>query len=101
MAEWLVPISTFWILAAVYLGGADIRIRGGNGPRQMLGLLLTFAGFLGVWAILRMLIGGFLNVPLTVAVALIGAAALLPLVSKLTFMIVGVRITGGGHGASA
>lgn len=94
MVEWLVPISLFWIIAAVYLGGADIRIRGGSGPREMLGLLLTFGVFLGVWALLRMLVGGFLNGPLTVAIALVGAAVLLPLISRLTFRIVGVRITG-------
>src|SRR5206468_3691369 len=31
MPVWLIPISLFWILAAVYLGGFNISIIGGGG----------------------------------------------------------------------
>lgn len=92
MVAWLVPIAFFWILAAVYLGGADIRFDGGGGLQQVLGLLLAFAGFLAVWAVSRMVLGGMMPGPLAVGVALAVGAATLPLVSRLTFRLVGVRI---------
>ena len=49
MVAWLVPISVFWSLAALYVGGAAINIEGGGGGRQTLGLLLLFASYLGVY----------------------------------------------------
>jgi len=50
---WLIPISLFWILAAVYFGGFNISIVGGSGFRQVLGLLVTYLLFLVAWGLLR------------------------------------------------
>ena len=56
MFEWLVPVALFWTLAAMYLGGAEIRFEGRDGPLQLAGLALHFAAFLGAWAVLRMVL---------------------------------------------
>ena len=97
MLVWLVPVALFWGLAAIYLGGAPIHIRGGGGWRQIGGLLLSFAAYLGVYAGLRTLTLGALGAILGGIVApLILTSMLLPLLIKLTFRLVGVRITRAG-----
>ena len=92
MASWLVPIALFWILSALYLGG-DVSIQGGGGVRQISGLLLHFAAFLAVWAVARMLLVGVVGEIFSVVLAMILAVTLLPLLARLTFRAVGVRIT--------
>ncbi|HSR41019.1 MAG TPA: hypothetical protein VLL48_02575 [Longimicrobiales bacterium] len=101
LVEWLVPVATFWTLAAMYLGGAPIRIEGGGGVRQIGGLLVSFALFLGVFATVRALVSGALGVPVTVVAAVVAASLLLPLLCRVGFRLLGVRISGaggGGHG---
>ena len=93
MVGWLVPIPLFWILAALYLGGAEINIEGGNAKREVTGLLLHFASFLVVWAVARMVFAGLTGPILSVVFAALLAAIMLPLLAKLTFRVVGVRIT--------
>jgi len=90
---WLVPLALFWPLAALYLGGAEIRIDGGGWLRQLGGLLLTFALFLALWAGARAglsaLGDGALLTLVTPAVVL---SALLPFLARAVFRLVGVRI---------
>ena len=93
MIVWLPAVSLFWILAATYLGGAAINIEGGRGGRQFGGLLLCYAGFLGTFAVLRLILLTVLGPVLSVALGVLGAAILLPVVARLTFRLVGVRIT--------
>jgi hypothetical protein len=93
VVSWLVPIPLFWMLAALYLGGADINIEGGSGKREATGLLLNFASFLVVWAGARAIFAGMTGAILAVVLAALLAAMLLPLLAKLTFRVVGVRIT--------
>jgi hypothetical protein len=90
---WLPAIAFYWTLAALYLGGAAIHIEGGGGGRQLLGLFLHFGVFLLIFAVARALLGAVLPAALGVGLGVVVAAALLPITAKLTFRLVGVRIT--------
>jgi hypothetical protein len=91
--EWLAPICLFWTVIALYLGGFKIEIRGGNGLRQFIGVLDTFVLYLAVWALLRMLLRGAIGSLGAVVVACIITTVLLPVLSRIGFLIMGVRIT--------
>ncbi len=99
MIVWLPALALFPILAALYLGGAEIHIEGGGGGRQIAGLLLHYAAFMGAFAVLRLVILTFLGPVLSVALAMVGAAILLPLLARLMFRVVGVRITSAEGGS--
>ena len=93
MVAWLVPISIFWTFAAVYLGGSPLRFEGGGGLTQTVGLLLHFVAYLVVYAVLRIALMGVAG-PIfggIVFPALV-ASILLPILGKLVFRLVGVRI---------
>ena len=99
MLPWLIPISLFWTLAALYLGGAKINIEGGGGGRQMSGLLLLFTAFLVIYGVFRMILGGPVGPTLGgVVLPVLAATISLPFVAKLTFRVVGVRITAASSG---
>lgn len=97
MIEWLVPVSVFWTLAALYLGGFPLRIEGGTAGRELGGLLLTFVLYLGAWWVLRLVVGAALSPIFTVVVATLIAGLLLPLISRLAFRVLGVRIHTASH----
>ena len=61
MIVWLPAMALFPILAALYLGGAAIHIEGGGGGRQIAGLLLHYAAFMGAFAAVRLVILSFLD----------------------------------------
>jgi len=86
MAEWLVPIALFWV-----------RVEGGGGLKQMLGLLLTFALYLVVWWALRMGLQSALPAIASVIVATLVASVLFPVLSRVAFRVFGVRITSATH----
>lgn len=93
MIPWLVPISIFWTFAAVYLGGSPLRFEGGGGAMQTIGLLLHFVAYLVVYAVLRIVLMGVAG-PIfggIVFPALV-ASILIPILGKLVFRLVGVRI---------
>lgn len=98
MLEWLVPISLYWVVAAVYLGGFPLEFEGRSGVWQVIGILATFAAFLLVFAGLRMALGGVgpmlgrIVLPTTVAILVF------PLLARLGFGLVGVRIRRAAHG---
>jgi hypothetical protein len=96
---WLPAMALFPILAALYLGGAAIHIEGGGGGRQIAGLLLHYTAFMGAFTVVRLVMLTFLGPVLSVALAMVGAAILLPLLAQLMFRVVGVRIT-SAEGAS-
>ncbi len=92
MLEWLIPVSVFWTLSALYLGGAALRIEGGS-VRQLIGLFVDMAMFLGVWYLGRMV---FSSVVPTLAAAFFGtlvAGLLLRPVARIAFRLVGVKLT--------
>jgi hypothetical protein len=90
---WLPAVALFPILAATYLGGAAINIQGGGGVRQFAGLMLHYAAFLVAYGVLRLVASAMVPLALAVGLALVGAAILLPLLGRLTFRVVGVKIT--------
>jgi len=92
MVQWLAPVATFWTLAALWLGGAALRIEGGRGGQHLLGLALTFVLYLAVWALARSLLRAPLGGNASVAVAIILAAALIPILARIAFRVAGVRI---------
>ena len=100
---WLIPLALFWPLAALYLGGTAIRIEGGGGVRQIAGLLLHFALFLGVWLGTRTLMTSLASgVVLTLVVPALLVVLLLPVLARVAFRIVGVRIRADeGHADAA
>ena len=94
MLVWLVPIAMFWSLAALYVGGAAINIEGGGGGRQTLGLLLLFASYLGVYAVSGMVLAGVAGAAFGVIVfPLLIASIAMPLLTRVTFKIVGVSVS--------
>lgn len=91
MVEWLAPVSLFWLLASIYFGGTNIEIRGG-GPRQLVAVFVTFALYLVVWALIRMGARGLGAIP-SVVVATIAASILIPVLARVGFRVMGVRLS--------
>ncbi|HSJ15157.1 MAG TPA: hypothetical protein VK939_12125 [Longimicrobiales bacterium] len=91
VVEWLVPICFFWILTSLIIGGSDLEIRGGA-VQQLLGLVLTFAIYLLVWALVRMVARGT-GVTTSVLIATAVASLLLPVLTRIGFRITGVRLS--------
>ncbi|HJR62436.1 MAG TPA: hypothetical protein VJ803_01945 [Gemmatimonadaceae bacterium] len=90
MLEWLIPVSLFWILAAVFLGALPVNLVGGSGLQQILGLLLMYVLYLAVWGVLHRLLGD--NLLVRVIVPTVVASLLIPLLAKVAFAIVRVRV---------
>jgi hypothetical protein len=97
MVEWLIPVSLFWTLVALYMGGLSTSIENGPAARQVLGLFATFLLFLLVWWAIRTGLGmvseGLLTRVLLPTVLALGA---LPLVVRAGFRILGIRVARGG-----
>ena len=93
MVEWLAPIALFWSTAALYLGGFRIEFKGGGALRHTGGLIGTFALYLVAWWALRAVLRGPLGTLGGIATACIIVTVLLPIISRIGFMIMGVRIT--------
>jgi hypothetical protein len=99
MIAWLVPVSMFWLVAALYLGGFDLEIEGGGGVQQFLGLILSFVLFVVVFRVLGMALGGALGASLGgIVFPSILSVALLPVITRVGFRPLGVKIT-KGHAA--
>ena len=92
MLEWLVPISMFWILAAIYLGGWPVEIVGGSGVKQVIGLVDSYVLYLVVWAILRAVLGGLGGLMWSVVIPTAVASLALPAIVWAGYIVVGVRI---------
>lgn len=98
MIAWLVPVSMFWLVAAIYLGGFDLEIEGGGGLRQFVGLILSFVVFVAVFRVLGMALGGALGPNLGgIVLPAIVSVALLPVITRVGFLPMGVKIR-KGHG---
>jgi len=89
---WLAPIALFWTVTALYLGGFQLTIEGGGGLQHFLGLILTMALYLVVFAVLHMLLQGPTGPILSVLIGCIVCTLLLPILSRVGFMVVGVKI---------
>ncbi|MBI4519243.1 MAG: hypothetical protein HY701_00275 [Gemmatimonadetes bacterium] len=91
MVVWLIPMGLFLSLAALYLGGAPIRIEA-KGARELLGLIVTFALYLALWGVLRAVLTGIAGAAGAVAAATILSVVALPWTARIGFRLVGVRI---------
>ncbi len=91
MLDWLIPISLFWTLIAVYIGGCPVHVEGGSGTRQVLGLVGTFALYLVVWGLLHAVLGGT-GLVTRVAVPTVVCVLALPLFTAVGFRVMGVRV---------
>lgn len=100
--EWLAPLAVFWMVGAMYLGGAPITFEGGGGVRQMGGLVVSFILYMAAWAGLRALLAGPVGEILAIVLATIAVTVALPLVCRVGFRVLGVRIrsASSGHGGA-
>ena len=94
MVAWLVTISVFWSLAALYVGGAAINIEGGGGGRQTSGLFLLFAAYLGVYTVAGMALTGIAGTAFGgIVFPVLIASISIPLLTRVTFKLVGVSVS--------
>ena len=92
MAHWLVPVCFFALFSSIFLGGTSIEPRGGNGLRQVLGLLASAAVHVALWNVLRILFDSFLpDVGAMVFATLLSIPGVL-LSSFIGFIIFGVKL---------
>jgi hypothetical protein len=99
--EWLLPLSLFFIGTSLYLGALNVAIEGGTGTRQVLGFVTTLVLYLAFWRLVRFGLGaaGLGLVPQELASTVI-ALALLPILTRVAFMLFGVRVHRGGPAAA-
>ncbi len=93
--EWLVPICLFWTLAALYLGGFPVEVVGGNGFRQVMGVIDSYVLFILVWALLRAVLGGLGGLLWTAVVPAVLVSLALPLIIWAGYIVMGVRVQKG------
>jgi hypothetical protein len=92
MAHWLVPVCFFGLFGSIFLGGTSIEPRGGNGLRQVLGLLASAAVHVALWNLLRLAFDTFLpDVGAMVFATLLSIPGVL-LSSYIGFIIFGVKL---------
>ncbi|WP_420614539.1 hypothetical protein [Candidatus Palauibacter sp.] len=96
--DWLFAICIFWLVAAVFFGGLYDAETGSPG-RQVLGLLLNFVVFLGIFAVLRLALGGlggesgFLRTVWGTVVPTALPTMLLGRIGNMVFKLAGVTMT--------
>lgn len=88
----ILPIALFWLLEALYLGGWPVDAHGGNGIKQVMGLLITSILWVVVWRVINMALVGFGPVLGGIVITSFVSAALLPVVNWIGFKMVGVSI---------
>ncbi len=93
--EWLLPICLFWTLAALYLGGFPVDVVGGNGFRQVMGVIDSYVLFILVWALLRAVLGGLGGLLWTAVMPTILVTLALPLIIWAGYIVMGVRVQKG------
>jgi len=98
LIDWLFAICIFWLVAAVFFGGIYDAETGSPG-RQALGLVLNFVVFLGIFAVLRLALGGlggesaFLSIVWGLVVPTALPTMLLGRIGNVVFRLVGVTMT--------
>jgi hypothetical protein len=95
----LVPMTMFFTMTALYLGGMSVDIAGGSGGRQVLSLIVMFVLFMGVWFGLHLALGGATGgMIMRVVVPTVITVPLIPIFARVAFMILGMRVE-KGHAA--
>ena len=90
LEEWLLPVTLFWGIAALYFGGFQRDITGASGFRQFIGLILSYALFLAVWGVVHAFV--LRDSLLGIVVAGAVASVAVPLEMRLGFLLVGARV---------
>ncbi len=93
--EWLLPICLFWTLIALYLGGFPVDVVGGNGFRQVMGIVDSYILFILLWALLRAVLGGLGGLIWTAVVPTILVTLAFPLIIWAGYIVMGVRVQKG------
>jgi hypothetical protein len=93
--QWMLPIGLFWILAAIYLGGMPVEVRGGNGFRQVMGVVDSYVLYIAVWGLLHAVLGGIGGLFWQAVIPTVFATLALPLIVWAGFIIMGVRVQRG------
>ena len=88
--NWLVPITLFWAVSALYFGGFQYDVSGGSGFRQFIGVILTYVLFLVVWGVMHQFV--MPETTLGVVIASVVAALAYPIEARVGFMLVGGRL---------
>jgi len=99
MIQWLIPAGVFWVIAAVQFGGL-LDAENGSGFQQALGLVVTFAIYMGIVAALRLALGGLGTLGLVVLPTGLPLLAL-GWLGRLGFRLVGVRLVSARFSADA
>ena len=100
MVEWVIPISVYWVLGAVFFGGI-YDAENGSGIQQVIGLLLTFAVFLLLFWVLRLALGNFMGPLGRIILPSVIPAMLLGRIGQVVFKLVGVNMKRVMFGAEA
>jgi hypothetical protein len=93
--EWLLPICLFWILAALYLGAWPVEVVGGNGFRQVMGVVDSYILYILVWGLLRAVLGGIGGLFWDAVIPTVLASLALPLIVWAGYIVMGVRVQHG------
>jgi hypothetical protein len=92
MVHWLVPICLFALFSSIFLGGTSIEPRGGNGLRQVLGLLVSCVVHVGLWNVLRILFASFMPAVGSMVFASLLSIPGVLLASFIGFIVFGVKL---------
>lgn len=98
MLEWLIPLGAFFPFVALYLGALRIEPAGGRGVQQVVGLLLTLVIYVIVWRVLHAALGGVGPILGGVVLTTVVTTLLLPLETRLGYLVVGVKLKRLGRG---
>lgn len=96
IVRWTTAIALFWVVSAMFLGGAPMRIRPAGALRELGALLLSFAAYLAVWRLLLSVTGTFLPEFVDFLAATVVSAPAVPLLQYALFRALGVRFEFGG-----
>jgi hypothetical protein len=93
LEDWLVPITLFWAVSALFFGGFQYDVTGGSGGRQFLGVIFSYALFLVVWGVMHAFV--MVDSALGIVVASAVAALAYPIEVRLGFLLVGAHVRRG------
>jgi hypothetical protein len=97
IVEWLVPLTLFWVAAAIYLGALSVSVVGGSGLQQVLSLVATLVLYVVLWVVLRWGLGAVgAGALLQLLVPTVLVLAGFPLIARAGFRVLGVRLERGG-----
>ena len=99
MLDWLIPIGVFFPLMAIYLGGLRVQPAGGNGLRQVLGLVFTLVVYLLAWRLLRGALMGIGPVLGGILIPTIIAVLAFPIEARIGYLMVGIPLKKTAEGA--